>query len=182
LAGSPLLPMDTWSPLFSSIVLSSVWGLAPHVRIVWITMLAIKDKDGLVMASIPGLARAAVVSDSECRDALKTLLAPDPDSRCSQHEGRRISAVDGGWHVLGHARFQEKMQKVTKQIGNARRQAHHRDKAKPAKNGQPLTGELEYLKKESAGASVGELDQVVSDNLPGREMARTISNASVTLE
>lgn len=158
--------MDTWAPLFSSLVSSSIWGQPSHVKVVWVTMLSIKDQNGLVMASIPGLARAAVVSDTECRDALAILLAPDPDSRCLENEGRRISTVDGGWHVLGHARFQEKMKKVCKLVGNARRQANYRARATQAKNGRPLNGEREYLKKESSGVPIEVLDQVVTNNLP----------------
>jgi hypothetical protein len=34
-------------------------------------------------------------------------MAPDPDSRTPDHEGRRIEAIDGGWMLLNHGKFRE---------------------------------------------------------------------------
>jgi hypothetical protein len=118
--------MDTWTPLFSSIIASSIWGESPVVKIVWVTMLAIKDRNGFVSASVPGLARLAVVPVDECRAALKVLESPDKDSKCPDHEGRRIKTVENGWLILGHERFIQRMRAVSSQIGNAKRQARHR--------------------------------------------------------
>lgn len=121
---------DTWSPLFRSIVTSSIWNQPPHVKIVWVTMLALKDKNGFVSSSVSGLARMSVVSMEECQDALRIMLSPDDDSKCSEYEGIKIEKVEGGWMVLGHERFQKKMKEVSLKIGNAKRQKKHREKMK----------------------------------------------------
>jgi hypothetical protein len=73
----------------------------------WITMLALKDKDGFVAASIPGLAHAAIVTRDECEKALKVFESPDPDSRTKDNDGRRIEKVDGGWIILNHFLYRD---------------------------------------------------------------------------
>jgi hypothetical protein len=118
--------METWTPLFSNIVRSTVWGEAPHVKIVWITILALKDRRGFVEGSVPGLARMAVVSIGECKQALEKLEGPDEESKNQEHEGRRIKSVEGGWMVLGHERYQKLMREVSTKIGNAKRQRAYR--------------------------------------------------------
>lgn len=96
-----------YTKLFGSIVHSTIWREADSVRLVWITMLALSDKKGCVWASIPGLADAARVSVEECRQAIDKLSSPDPDSRTQVEEGRRIIAIDGGWWLINHAKFQK---------------------------------------------------------------------------
>lgn len=93
--------------LFQTIVTSSVWSEDDRTRIVWITMLACADKHGEVQASIPGLARIAGVPVEDCRAAIAKFLAPDPDSRTKDDEGRRIEPIDGGWLLLNHKKYRE---------------------------------------------------------------------------
>jgi hypothetical protein len=114
--------------LFSGIVAASIWEEPYHVRLMWITILALKGRDGFVSSSIPGLARMANVSREECEDALKRFENPDPDSKCQDNEGRKIKRVDGGWVVLGHERNQKKMSEACQKFKNAQRQARFRER------------------------------------------------------
>jgi hypothetical protein len=102
--------MAGFSKLFSSIVTSTIWGESHSTVRVWIAMLATADYDGNVEGSIPGFARIACVTIKEMEDALDVLLAPDPHSRTKEHEGRRIEAFDGGWHILNYAKYRQKAQ------------------------------------------------------------------------
>lgn len=70
-------------------------------------MLALATRDGYVAASLPGLAHVARVSREEAEQAIKTLSAPDPDSRSHEYDGRRIAAVDGGWTILNYAKVRD---------------------------------------------------------------------------
>ena len=97
--------MQSFTKLFSSITASTVWAESNATRIVWITMLAMTDSCGCVYASIPGLARIAIVTPDEVRTALACFLAPDPDSRTKDHEGRRIKEIDGGWQLLNYEKY-----------------------------------------------------------------------------
>jgi hypothetical protein len=97
-----------FTKLFSDIVMSTIWREDDKTRILWITILAIKDSEGNVMASIPGLADAARITISECEKALQKLLSPDEYSRSQEYNGRRIEEIDGGWHVLNHDKYRDK--------------------------------------------------------------------------
>lgn len=99
--------MKPFTKLFSSIISSSIWRSPKETKVVWITMLAMSDKDGEVWASVGGLADMARVTKEECRKALDELLAPDDDSRTKGNEGRRIEEVDGGWRVLNYKKYRE---------------------------------------------------------------------------
>jgi len=101
--------MSGYTKLFSSIVGSTVWREANHVRIVWVTMLALADRRGIVEASVPGLAGFSRVSRRQCDEALERLQAPDPDSRSPADEGRRIRPVPGGWQLINFSSYREKM-------------------------------------------------------------------------
>ncbi len=95
----------TFTKLFSSITESTIW-FEPHAtRLVWITMLAMADRNGLVFASVPGLAHRARVTEEDCETALERLSSPDTKSRTKLHEGRRIAEVDGGWELLNHGKY-----------------------------------------------------------------------------
>lgn len=122
--------MAGYTKLFSSIIHSTIWREPHHVRVVWITLLAMADRDGDVEASVPGLADAARVTRAECEDALRVLEAPDPDSRDAENEGRRIAKVPGGWQLLNHHKYRDRLSEDDRRRANADRQARHRDRLK----------------------------------------------------
>ena len=99
--------MESYTRLFSGIIQSTIWGEPHHVRIVWVTMLALADRDGVVHSSVPGLAHAARVTLDECSDAMKRLLSPDEWSRSPEEGGRRVVEVPGGWLLVNHAKYRD---------------------------------------------------------------------------
>ena len=100
--------MAGFSKLFSSIVTSTIWREDDKTRILWITMLALTDANGVVEGSVPGLGDMARMTTEECRASLDKLMAPDPDSRTKDFEGRRIEEVDGGWRILNYTKYRQK--------------------------------------------------------------------------
>lgn len=103
------MSMAGYTKLFSSIIASTVWRGSKDTKILWITMLAMSDRNGVVEGSIPGLADMSRLSIPEAQAALAELLGPDEFSRTKDHEGRRIEAIDGGWAILNHAKYRAKM-------------------------------------------------------------------------
>ncbi|MBU2073018.1 MAG: hypothetical protein KJ938_01150, partial [Actinobacteria bacterium] len=101
--------MSGFTKLFGSIVASTVWREDDKTRIVWVTMLAMADRSGVVEASIPGLADMSRVSVEDCQGALARLSSPDSFSRSKAEEGRRILPVDGGWRLVNHGHYREKL-------------------------------------------------------------------------
>lgn len=99
--------MAGWTKLQSSIVHSTIWREPNHVRIVWITILALCDSKGMVEGSVPGLADVSRVTLYECIDALNTLTSPDEWSRDPDNDGRRLTAVKGGWVVVNYGKYRD---------------------------------------------------------------------------
>jgi hypothetical protein len=95
-------------------------------------MLAMSDRDGVVEASVPGLADAARVSLSDCADALERLKQPDEYSRSSDFDGRRIADVDGGWEILNYSKYREMASLDERRRKAAIRQAKYRERKKDA--------------------------------------------------
>jgi len=101
--------MTGYTKLFGSIITSTIWREKNETRILWITMLALKNKSGIVEGSIPGLSDMARLSINATMEALEILRSPDPYSRTKEFEGRRIQDVEGGWLILNHEKWRNKM-------------------------------------------------------------------------
>jgi len=113
----------SYTKLFGSIVNSSIWFEPNPTRIVWITMLAMANRDGVVEASTPGLAARAIVTLGECEAALEALSAPDKYSKNPANEGRRIERVKEGWRLLNYDDYRNRMSdEDTKEKARIRKQ------------------------------------------------------------
>jgi hypothetical protein len=95
----------SWNRLHKRILNSSVWYEDDQTRIVWITMLAMADKNGFVDTSLIGLAGAARVPKEKCAEAIRIFENPDPDSSSSEYDGRRVEKIDGGWVLLNFSKY-----------------------------------------------------------------------------
>ena len=99
--------MTGFTKLFPAILDSTIWRESLSTKVVWITMLAKASRNGIVSASIPGLADAARVTLEECEAALEKFKSPDPYSRTKDFEGRRIMDTDGGWILLNYLKYRK---------------------------------------------------------------------------
>jgi hypothetical protein len=120
--------MAGYAKVFSDIIYSTVWREDVYTKIIWITMLVMADRHGLVMSSIPGLADAAKVSLDQCLSAIEVLSSPDKYSRTKEFDGRRISEVDGGWLLLNYEKFRSRKDDEEQRIRTAERVRRHRQK------------------------------------------------------
>ena len=119
-----------FTKLFNSILDSTIWQEPLETKVVWITMLAMVDRNGEVHASIPGLAKRAGVSLKECQAALACLQSPDEFSRTKDHEGRRVQEIDGGWELLNHVKYRALLSAEERREYNRKKQAEYRAKKK----------------------------------------------------
>ena len=91
-----------YAKLSSNLPESSLWSEELHVRVVFISFLAMKDENGFVKGSRTGLQRRCNVTKTQFDEAIKILSSPDPESQDKEFDGCRIDEVDGGYVVLGH--------------------------------------------------------------------------------
>lgn len=84
---------------------------------------------GFVAAAGPGIVQHAAVPMEEGLAALERLCSPDAESRSRDFDGRRMARIDGGYVVLNFAKYRRTDRT------NAERQARHRSKHEPLRNG-----------------------------------------------
>ena len=150
--------MNTWTPLFSKIVDSSVWAESYPVRALWVTMLALKDADQVVRYNAFGLARRANMEESEVLAALEVLSNPDKRRIEPQpHDGRRIAKVEGGWLILNGQAYEDMMRNLNRKAYKAKKQSEYR------KRGKPLAGETAAVRAAANG------DTATADRLAAGE-------------
>lgn len=98
-----------FSKLHSSLVNSSLWTQPDSTRILFITMLALCDRSGVVCGSREGISRIANISPDDNDEAWSSLMSPDPDSsdrlRNPENEGRRVEEVAGGFRLLNYSYY-----------------------------------------------------------------------------
>jgi hypothetical protein len=103
--------MPGYTKLFNRILHSTIWREDDKTRLLWITMLAMANKDGVVECTIPGLADMARISLEDCEAALDRFQKPDKYSWSKEAEGRRITVVEGGWQLINHAKYRDLLSK-----------------------------------------------------------------------
>jgi len=100
--------MSGFTKLVPEIIQSSIWNQPSDIRIVWITLIASKDKDGYVRGDATTIARMANVPLDVTEKALALFQEKDPSSHTPDNEGKRIVAAPGGWIILNHFLYRAK--------------------------------------------------------------------------
>jgi len=116
--------MSGFVKVYETILRSSIWLEDDHTRLVWLTMLVLAGPDGIIRASIGGLAHQARVPREACERAISVLLSPDADDQSKIEDGRRIVEVEGGWLLVNHGRYRE--MRTSTQMATAARVQKHR--------------------------------------------------------
>ena len=102
---------DGYTPVFNTVFDGSLYGKWPDSA-VWLTMLALCDKRGNVDMSFQAIAGRTGWPMELLVKGIGALMQPDPFSRSTAHEGRRLVALTEGrgwgWHVVNHAIYREK--------------------------------------------------------------------------
>lgn len=148
-----------FSKLFADIIHSTVWREEMHVKIVWVTMLAMADRHGQVLASVPGLADAAKVTLEQCLDALEKFKLPDEYSRTKEYDGRRIIEIDGGWLLLNYEKFRARKDDEETRIKTRERVRKHRAEAKAVTESVTVTQCSDIAEAESEANADSEAEK-----------------------
>jgi hypothetical protein len=128
--------MVGYTKLFSKLLTSSIWDEDDKTRLVWITMLAMCDKDGFVRSTLSSLAMFSRVSKGDAQRAVDKFLAPDPESTTKDHEGRRIEVIEGGWRLLNHEKYRNTLSAEERREYYRQKKAEYRAKEKALRDGQ----------------------------------------------
>ena len=88
--------------MYGEKMLSSViWLKEEHATVVvWITMLGAQSAGRVIMGNPVSVAKRANVTLEEAEEAIRRLLADDPDRAMDGHDGRMIERITGGWKII----------------------------------------------------------------------------------
>lgn len=120
--------MDGYTKLHARILTSSIWNEPNHVRILFITLLALADSNGRFEGSPAGLAALARLTVDEAVDALRVLEGPDQHSSDGTTGERLMRLSPGSWEIINHRHYRDK--KTRKQIADLERQRKTRQAPK----------------------------------------------------
>ena len=158
--------MSGYTKLFQSILESTVWLEPAPIKVVWITMLAMADRDGIIEASVPGLAKRAGVERGDCEKALAIFCAPDIDSRTKAFEGRRIEPAPGGWRLLNYETYRERASVDEARSKAAERQRRKRERDAMSQNITQVTQSNDIEEEPSPSPSPSEDPSKGRSDLP----------------
>lgn len=134
--------MNTYAPLWNSIVDSSLWCEPDNVVKVFLTMMAKKDADHVVRGSAFNIAQWAKKTEKEVLAALKVLAAPDRTRLEPQpFDGRRIEKHPDGWLVLNGDKYRRMMREANRREYQRIKQAEYRDRKKLGKSAAQIRAE-----------------------------------------
>ncbi len=100
----------TFVKLSTEIVTSTIWAEEADVLKVWVWMLAMADRNGVVRATVPAVALQNRLSVARAEEIIAKFLSPDKFSSNPANEGRRLEALPGGggWNVLNYKTYRDK--------------------------------------------------------------------------
>ena len=157
--------MNGFALLWGKILDSSIWVKeSKETRLVWITMLAMKNFEGKIQASIIGLADRAKVTPEECRTALNVFLAPDPDDTSKVEDGRRIREIPGGWEIINHDLYRFSTEAKREFWRQSKAEQRKKKQKKPTKTRRQVSAEFKERERRFDEAH-GNGDQAACDRI-----------------
>ena len=123
--------MNTWCPIWSQIVDSSLWEEDGDVVKVFMTMLATKDSDHICRLDAYRIHKKCNLDEIKVLEILKVLASPDKRRKAEQKfDGRRIRAVEDGWLILNGEKYRQMVSDEMRKARLRRAQAAFRLKNK----------------------------------------------------
>lgn len=103
-----------YTPVFGTMLTGSLYGRWPHTG-VWACLMSRVSRDGVIDEHPSALAASIGIPLADLKRCLDDFMAPDPESRSVENEGRRLELLDParawGWRVINCGKYREKARK-----------------------------------------------------------------------
>ncbi len=147
--------MSGYTPVFDSIFTGTLCGKYPDTA-AWLFLLALADKNGVVDMTPQYIATVTGMPAEILMDCIDRFIQPDPHSRSSAEEGRRLILLNTernwGWKIVNHAAYREKarlMGKAEKERESGANAQRMKDRRRPPETaGDPLSYADAYTDRE----------------------------------
>ncbi len=119
-----------YTKLDKDIIYSSLWAMKPEFCKVWITILALKNREQMVTQNVTGMARIACLPLAVVEEAIAMFESPDPQSTSKEEGGRKLIRMKGGWLVVNGEAYEGMGWSDEKREWERNRKSKYRDKKK----------------------------------------------------
>jgi hypothetical protein len=127
---------EMYVKVFSQILESSI-SVDYEQRHIFMDLLILADREGVIDMTHEAIARRLNVPESLVSDNIAKLEQPDPKSRSEEHDGRRLVRLadhrDWGWRVVNYGFYRDLVDAETLRIANRERKREQRAKEKAAR-------------------------------------------------
>ena len=88
---------------------SSIMEEDLEVRYIWFCLLTLADREGFVDMTPAAIARRINIQDDVVINAINKFMQPDPSSRTSTQEGRRLEKIreSFGWKIINYIHYRD---------------------------------------------------------------------------
>jgi hypothetical protein len=104
-----------YTPVFDTVYDGTLCGKWPTLP-VWLSILPMADKNGLIEMTYQAISARTGWPLELLKQGIAELMAPDPESRTAECEGRRLELIDEhrnwGWRVINHGQYRNKARKA----------------------------------------------------------------------
>jgi hypothetical protein len=98
--------MPHFVKVYSHILDSTIAETPLHIRWMWVTLLVLCDKEGMVYGTVGSLARRANLTLEQADEALEALMEPDPQSSSDAEDGCRLRYIaNNQYKVVNYAKY-----------------------------------------------------------------------------
>ena len=131
--------MSGYTPVFDTVFQGSLCGRYPDTA-AWLFLLALADKNGVVDMTPQYISSVTGMPVDELLGCITRFLDPDPYSRSSASQGRRLELIDPdrqwGWRIVNHGRYKEKARlqaKSAREVAEGKNKQRMEDRRRPPK-------------------------------------------------
>jgi hypothetical protein len=107
--------LSGYTPVFDTVYDGTLCGKWPTLP-VWLSILPMADKNGLIEMTYQAISARTGWPLELLKQGIAELMAPDPESRTAEREGRRLELIDEhrnwGWRVINHGQYRNKARKA----------------------------------------------------------------------
>lgn len=129
--------MSGYTPVFDTVFQGSLCGRYPDTA-AWLFLLALADKNGVVDMTPQYISSVTGMPVTELLGCIERFLEPDPYSRSSASQGRRLELIDPdrqwGWRIVNHGKYREKARlqsKNAREVAEGKNKARMKDRRRP---------------------------------------------------
>jgi hypothetical protein len=133
--------LGRYGKIFEQFFDSTIVDQELSVRYAFMAMIVLSDENGIIDMTPEAIARRINLPVRQVKAALEVLEAPDPDSRNSESEGRRLVRVDDhrgwGWIVVSKEIFRDMKSPVEEREKARERKRRQRERERESRENPP---------------------------------------------